>query len=177
MRMGEGNKSAIICNSDLDVFIWLWTKYRRLPMTGRIKYGGTRKFDSAKAIKYHWENFSVCFDCPCGEKEIILCESGDTKKCACGIIYKLNADIVCVARTMIEFRCDICGQLRPCELISEINYVISYDFSEKHKKHDLPVGTMKRNVKYCNDNKRCLEGAQIMEEYKLMGWSEYKGGS
>lgn len=43
----------------------------------------------AKDIEYQWEAGEVCFDCPCGETNIVLCEGGDTEECKCGRNYQL----------------------------------------------------------------------------------------
>ena len=40
-------------------------------------------------IIYRWSEDMEMFDCPCGEKEIILGEAGIEKKCDCGRVYKL----------------------------------------------------------------------------------------
>ena len=52
----------------------------------------------------------------------------------------------------LTWRCDLCGQERPDPLIS----VHKVDIGPKN----LPPGTVVRNVKYCNDNPRCREGAE-----------------
>lgn len=41
-------------------------------------------------IHFQWEAGEVCFDCPCGTKEIILSEGGDEETCDCGRVYKLH---------------------------------------------------------------------------------------
>jgi hypothetical protein len=52
----------------------------------------------------------------------------------------------------LTWRCDICATMRPDEKIS----VISVDITP----NQLPSGTVTRNVKYCNDNPACKQGAQ-----------------
>jgi hypothetical protein len=54
------------------------------------------------------------------------------------------------------WRCDICHEERPDSKIS----VYKVDIGPR----SLPSGTLVRNVKYCNDNSRCYEGA--------LHWSE-----
>jgi len=49
--------------------------------------------------------------------------------------------------------CHICGRERPDQAIS----VMVFDTSENY---GLPPGTMKQNVRYCNDNPECWTGAQ-----------------
>lgn len=44
--------------------------------------------------------------------------------------------------------CHICGCLRPDSKISVYSYDISLAYG-------LPAGTMKRNVRYCNDKPEC----------------------
>lgn len=53
----------------------------------------------------------------------------------------------------LTWTCHVCGDLRPDEKIS----VYTRDISEKH---GLSSGTMKQNVRYCNDRKECIEGAK-----------------
>lgn len=46
-------------------------------------------FEIAKNLHYQWSAGEVCFDCPCGVKEIILSESGETETCeGCGRTYR-----------------------------------------------------------------------------------------
>ena len=53
---------------------------------------------------------------------------------------------------MITWTCHICGKERPDHCVS----VFSKDTSEEH---GFPPGTMKQNVRYCNDNVTCVEAA------------------
>jgi hypothetical protein len=48
-----------------------------------------------------------------------------------------------------SWTCHICGKERPDANIS----VHTNDTSEEH---NLPKGTMKQNVRYCNDNHECI---------------------
>lgn len=41
-------------------------------------------------VHYQWTAGEVCFDCPCGETEIIMGEGGDVKQCDCGRVYRLR---------------------------------------------------------------------------------------
>lgn len=43
----------------------------------------------ARDLTWHWQAGEVCFDCPCGEKEIIISEGGETHQCECGRTYRL----------------------------------------------------------------------------------------
>ena len=52
----------------------------------------------------------------------------------------------------LEWTCHICNRRRPDEKIS----VVSTDTSHER---GLPVGTIKQNVRYCNDNQDCIEKA------------------
>lgn len=54
---------------------------------------------------------------------------------------------------MLEWTCHICGEKRPDSFIS----VVSKDLS---KKYELAEGTLKQNVRYCNDNQSCIEDAK-----------------
>ena len=49
----------------------------------------------------------------------------------------------------IEWTCHVCGELRPDDKISVYSRTIS--------KHDIPIT---ENVRYCNDNPECIEGAK-----------------
>jgi hypothetical protein len=51
-----------------------------------------------------------------------------------------------------QWTCHICGENKPDHLIS----VFSKDTSTDH---GLPPGTMKENVRYCNDNPACVKAA------------------
>jgi len=54
------------------------------------------------------------------------------------------------------WKCDICRAERPDVFIS----VHKLDIGPK----EFPPGTMVRNVKYCNDNPACKEGAANWKE-------------
>ena len=56
----------------------------------------------------------------------------------------------------MTWTCHICGKERPDDKIS----VRSKDTSAKF---NLPVGSMKQNVRYCNDNLRCEERSRDVE--------------
>jgi len=56
----------------------------------------------------------------------------------------------------LTWRCDICHRERPDASIS----VHKVDIGPKH----LPPGTVTRNVKYCNDNPACKQGAENWKE-------------
>jgi hypothetical protein len=56
----------------------------------------------------------------------------------------------------LTWKCAICGLERPDEKIS----VFKVDIGPR----DLPTGTVVRNVKYCNDNPRCYDGARNWNE-------------
>lgn len=58
---------------------------------------------------------------------------------------------------MIEFRCEVCKELRPQNLIA-------VDVRDLSKKYNLPPGTMKRNVNFCNYRKSCIDGVKQIEE-------------
>lgn len=49
--------------------------------------------------------------------------------------------------------CHVCGKERPDAYIS----VRTIDMSSEYK---LPVGTVKQNVRYCNDNFDCAQGSR-----------------
>jgi hypothetical protein len=53
----------------------------------------------------------------------------------------------------LTWTCHICGEERPDEKIS----VRTADLSGEH---NFPPGTMKQNVRYCNDRPACIEGAK-----------------
>ena len=57
------------------------------------------------------------------------------------------------------WNCHICGEERPDACIS----VRVRDMSEEYQ---LPPGTMKQNVRYCNDRTDCV---QKSVNYKLIG--------
>ncbi|GAA4649064.1 hypothetical protein GCM10023116_13380 [Kistimonas scapharcae] len=54
----------------------------------------------------------------------------------------------------LEWPCQICKDIRPDDKIS----VISTDVSSEH---GWPEGTMRQNVKYCNDRPDCMEKAKV----------------
>lgn len=47
----------------------------------------TRVFKKATDISYRWTEDAVCFDCPCGNKEIIVSE--EEERCDCGRVYRV----------------------------------------------------------------------------------------
>lgn len=49
--------------------------------------------------------------------------------------------------------CDVCGDVRPDNCISVYTVDISDDLG-------VPKGTAKRNFKYCNDRRECIEGVK-----------------
>jgi len=57
------------------------------------------------------------------------------------------------------FACEICGKERPNNKIS----VRTFDNSLKY---DLPVGTVKRHVNYCNDNDKCKVGVSKLKQHE-----------
>lgn len=62
------------------------------------------------------------------------------------------------------WRCDICGEERPDARISVHKVDIGVLSLNGHR--PLPPGTMIRNVKYCNDEASCIEGAKNWDEAK-----------
>ena len=54
---------------------------------------------------------------------------------------------------MGSWTCHVCGEDRPNEKVS----VLKTDHS---KEWNLPPGTVMQNVRYCNDNPACIEGAK-----------------
>lgn len=59
----------------------------------------------------------------------------------------------------ITWKCHICGRERPDSRIS----VYTTDRSDKV---NMPPGTMKMNVRYCNDRLECVEGAKTFDFFK-----------
>lgn len=53
----------------------------------------------------------------------------------------------------LTWKCDVCGKTRPDGLISVLTKDLSRDYG-------MPPGTFKYNIKYCNDNPSCIEGAK-----------------
>lgn len=64
-----------------------------------------------------------------------------------------NGELWTGCEMIITWTCHICGQERPDEQIS----VHKRDVS---KEYGLPAGTMKENVRYCNDNPDCTRKAE-----------------
>lgn len=52
----------------------------------------------------------------------------------------------------MTWTCKVCGEERPDEFIS----VFTRDISPK----EMPEGTIKENVRHCNDRPACTEGAR-----------------
>jgi len=48
----------------------------------------------ASELHYNWFEECVCFDCPCGAKELILGESGAITECDCGRVYRYQCLVV-----------------------------------------------------------------------------------
>lgn len=58
-----------------------------------------------------------------------------------------------------KWTCHICGDNRPDSCIS----VFSRDVSSKYK---LPSGTIKENIRYCNDKEECIKRAKTFSFLK-----------
>lgn len=56
----------------------------------------------------------------------------------------------------LTFTCEVCGNSRP-------NEKISVKVFDRSLKYELPTGTMKRMVNYCNDNIDCKKGTLKMK--------------
>ncbi len=56
------------------------------------------------------------------------------------------------AGSKMTWTCHVCGELRPDSTIS----VVTTDVSTQY---ELPSGTMKQNVRYCNDRQTCINAA------------------
>jgi len=54
----------------------------------------------------------------------------------------------------LKWSCMVCNETRPDIFIS----VYTEDVSTQH---NLPAGTMKMNVRYCNDKESCIAGAKV----------------
>jgi len=61
--------------------------------------------------------------------------------------------------TNMTWKCHICGQERPDAQIS----VLKRDTSAYM---DMPPGTIVQNIRYCNDNPKCIEGAKTFSFMK-----------
>lgn len=59
----------------------------------------------------------------------------------------------------ITWKCHVCGRIRPDNYIS----VLQKDIS---KKCGLPFGTVQENIRYCNDNSDCINGAKDVTFFK-----------
>ena len=57
----------------------------------------------------------------------------------------------------MTFKCEACGEFRDDMDISVLK-------GDMRKKHDLPKGTVTRNVNYCNDRPECHEKAVTILE-------------
>jgi hypothetical protein len=55
---------------------------------------------------------------------------------------------------VLTWQCHVCGDLREDSKISVFTRDVSQDAEPK-----LPPGTMKINVRYCNDRPKCIDGA------------------
>jgi len=53
-----------------------------------------------------------------------------------------------------NWRCEVCGNVRPDHLISVYKLDLSLEFG-------LAVGQIVENVKYCNDKQRCSKAAPL----------------
>lgn len=60
---------------------------------------------------------------------------------------------------MITWQCHVCGDERPDRFIS----LFTRDVSEAHQ---LPPGTAKFNIRYCNDRLTCKTGA-VAPDFKF----------
>ena len=59
----------------------------------------------------------------------------------------------------ITWTCHICGVRRLDALIAVASYDTSAEF-------DLPIGTMRQNVRYCSDKPECVEGVKTYRFFK-----------
>ena len=59
----------------------------------------------------------------------------------------------------VHWKCHICGKTRRHVEIS----VMSKDASLRY---NLPEGTVTQNIRYCNDNKECIEGVKKFEFWR-----------
>jgi len=59
----------------------------------------------------------------------------------------------------LNWKCHVCGAERPDARISVFKRDMSAD-------SDFPAGTIVMNVRYCNDNPKCIEGAKT---FNLLG--------
>lgn len=59
----------------------------------------------------------------------------------------------------LSWTCHICGRERPDTVIK----VYTRDVSEKY---NLPVGTMRENIRYCGDSVVCQKGAETFNFVK-----------
>jgi len=48
---------------------------------------------SVKDILINWWDASVCFDCQCGNKEIVLSDESDNYHCQCGKVYRFYSKL------------------------------------------------------------------------------------
>ncbi len=60
----------------------------------------------------------------------------------------------------LEWRCSVCGRIQPDSKIS----VCSVDISNRL---GLPMGSAEWNIRYCNDNDDCTQGATEMMQAEL----------
>lgn len=58
----------------------------------------------------------------------------------------------------ITWACHICKRVRP-------NDAISVHQTDVSLVNDLPLGTMKHNVRYCNDNQDCIDAAKAYSHF------------
>jgi len=59
----------------------------------------------------------------------------------------------------LKWKCHVCDTERPDAQISVFKRDISADMN-------MPAGTMDMNVRYCNDNPKCVEGAKTFNLMK-----------
>ena len=57
-----------------------------------------------------------------------------------------------------SWTCHVCGENRPDRFVS----VHKRDISEKY---NLPAGTFMENIRYCNDDESCIEGAKTHSHF------------
>lgn len=48
------------------------------------------EFIQADDVQFNWAESAVSFDCPCGERSIVMDGESDPKECRCGRVYRVH---------------------------------------------------------------------------------------